>query len=98
VVLWKMDKVRSHGLTPMLENASKALAVHTCDQHLRDVDSDLVDDFSALLNRHRKTLQSLDWCVCTHRCQSASFPDWHRASTTIVFAARSSKEMCVDSQ
>eukprot|EP01047_Picozoa_sp_COSAG01_P030801 COSAG01_NODE_2160_length_8268_cov_230.522830_1_plen_47_part_10 len=47
MVLWKMDKIRSHGLTPMLENASKALAVHTCDQHLRDVDSDLVDDFSA---------------------------------------------------
>ena len=59
--LWNKDRLRSQGLSEVADDASRRLFMLSCDQHLRTIDTELVDDFSSLLRKHQKQLHELDW-------------------------------------
>ena len=59
--LWTKDRIRSRGLAEVVDDAARKLFMLSCDQHLRTIDTELVDDFSKLLRKHQKQLHELDW-------------------------------------
>ena len=59
--LWTKDRIRSRGLAEVVDDAARKLFMLSCDQHLRTIDTELVDDFSQLLRKHQKQLHELDW-------------------------------------
>lgn len=59
--LWAKDRIRSQGLEEVTDDAARKLFMLSCDQHLRAIDTELIDDFSKLLQKHQKQLRELDW-------------------------------------